>query len=119
MFNLPIRGKKACTIVVVYNCLNILCPHGEIGTPRHCKSPLLHILSLLPPPPKKNMMTNSFFFSPLLSCRYVVRAKSGRKQSSKDASGKGVHSAGASLRRHNEFALKKVFNAKVVAIAVF
>lgn len=72
-----------------------------------------------PPPPKKNMMNNSFFFSPLLSCRYVVRAKSGRKQSSKDASGKGVHSAGASLRRHNEFALKKVFNAKVVAIAVF
>lgn len=39
--------------------------------------------------------------------RYVVRAKSGKKQSSKDASGKAVHSAGASLRRHNELALKK------------
>ncbi|KAM4094473.1 hypothetical protein ACB094_06G198300 [Castanea mollissima] len=39
--------------------------------------------------------------------RYVVRAKSGKKQSSKDASGKSVHSAGASLRRHNELALKK------------
>ncbi|KAG7028651.1 Ankyrin repeat and zinc finger domain-containing protein 1 [Cucurbita argyrosperma subsp. argyrosperma] len=39
--------------------------------------------------------------------RYVVRAKSGKKQSSKDASGKTISSAGASLRRHNELALKK------------
>ncbi|KAL6981831.1 hypothetical protein U1Q18_023449, partial [Sarracenia purpurea var. burkii] len=39
--------------------------------------------------------------------RYVVRAKAGKKQSSKDASGKSAHSAGASLRRHNELALKK------------
>ncbi|GMH00573.1 hypothetical protein Nepgr_002412 [Nepenthes gracilis] len=39
--------------------------------------------------------------------RYVVRAKSGKKQSSKDASGKSAHSAGASLRRYNELALKK------------
>nr|GMD38123.1 ankyrin repeat and zinc finger domain-containing protein 1 [Ipomoea batatas] len=39
--------------------------------------------------------------------RYVIRAKAGRKQSSKDASGKMAHSAGASLRRHNELALKK------------
>ncbi|KZV41613.1 ankyrin repeat and zinc finger domain-containing protein 1-like [Dorcoceras hygrometricum] len=39
--------------------------------------------------------------------RYVVRAKAGKKQSSKDASGRGIHSAGASLRRYNEFALKK------------
>ncbi|KAA0049021.1 ankyrin repeat and zinc finger domain-containing protein 1 [Cucumis melo var. makuwa] len=39
--------------------------------------------------------------------RYVVRAKSGKKQSSKDASGKSISSAGASLRRHNELALKK------------
>lgn len=46
----------------------------------------------------------------LLSCRYVVRAKAGKKQSSKDASGRAVHSAGASLRRYNELALKKVFN---------
>lgn len=43
-----------------------------------------------------------------LSCRYVVRAKAGKKQSSKDAGGKVVHSAGASLRRHNELALKRV-----------
>nr|XP_043629235.1 ankyrin repeat and zinc finger domain-containing protein 1-like [Erigeron canadensis] len=39
--------------------------------------------------------------------RYVVRAKAGKKQSSEDASGKTAHSAGASVRRHNELALKK------------
>ncbi|GAV75685.1 hypothetical protein CFOL_v3_19163 [Cephalotus follicularis] len=39
--------------------------------------------------------------------RYVVRAKAGKKQSSKDASGKTAHSAGASLRRYNELALRK------------
>ncbi|KAJ0974590.1 hypothetical protein J5N97_016555 [Dioscorea zingiberensis] len=39
--------------------------------------------------------------------RYVVRAKSGRKQSSKDATGKAAHSAGSALRRYNEAALKK------------
>ncbi|KAL5538536.1 hypothetical protein UlMin_044794 [Ulmus minor] len=39
--------------------------------------------------------------------RYVVRAKAGKKQSTKDASGKAAHSAGSSLRRHNELALKK------------
>ncbi|KAD3069192.1 hypothetical protein E3N88_37072 [Mikania micrantha] len=39
--------------------------------------------------------------------RYVIRAKAGKKQSSKDASGKIAHSAGASIRRHNEVALKK------------
>ncbi|KAL2492079.1 zinc finger protein-related [Abeliophyllum distichum] len=39
--------------------------------------------------------------------RYVVRAKAGKKQSSKDAGGRGIHSAGASLRRYNELALKK------------
>ncbi|XP_057435504.1 uncharacterized protein LOC130728153 isoform X2 [Lotus japonicus] len=39
--------------------------------------------------------------------RYVVRAKAGKKQSSKDASGRLAHSAGASLRRYNELALKK------------
>ncbi|XP_022851681.1 ankyrin repeat and zinc finger domain-containing protein 1 isoform X1 [Olea europaea var. sylvestris] len=39
--------------------------------------------------------------------RYVVRAKAGKKQSSKDASARGIHSAGASLRRYNELALKK------------
>ncbi|KAJ0235629.1 ANK_REP_REGION domain-containing protein [Hirschfeldia incana] len=39
--------------------------------------------------------------------RYVVRAKAGKKQSTKDASGGSIHSAGASLRRYNELALKK------------
>ncbi|KAI8027449.1 Ankyrin repeat and zinc finger domain-containing protein 1 [Camellia lanceoleosa] len=39
--------------------------------------------------------------------RYVVRAKAGKKQSSKDATGRAAHSAGASLRRYNELALKK------------
>ncbi|XP_042511981.1 ankyrin repeat and zinc finger domain-containing protein 1 [Macadamia integrifolia] len=39
--------------------------------------------------------------------RYVVRAKAGKKQSSKDASGKAANSAGSSLRRYNESALKK------------
>ena len=37
--------------------------------------------------------------------RYVVRAKTGGRQSAKDATGKHAHSAGASLRRHNEAAL--------------
>ncbi|WCJ22821.1 Ankyrin repeat and zinc finger domain-containing protein 1 [Euphorbia peplus] len=39
--------------------------------------------------------------------RYVVRAKAGKMQSSKDAGGRAAHSAGASLRRYNELALKK------------
>ncbi|CAN6981967.1 hypothetical protein BRARA_I05623 [Brassica rapa] len=39
--------------------------------------------------------------------RYVVRAKAGKKQSTKDGSGGSIHSAGASLRRYNELALKK------------
>ncbi|KAI7755438.1 hypothetical protein M8C21_015903 [Ambrosia artemisiifolia] len=39
--------------------------------------------------------------------RYVVRAKAGKKQSSEDAGGKIAHSAGASIRRHNELALTK------------
>ncbi|KAK8964056.1 hypothetical protein KSP40_PGU002473 [Platanthera guangdongensis] len=39
--------------------------------------------------------------------RYVVRAKSGKKQSTKDGTGKSAHSAGSSLRRYNEAALKK------------
>ncbi|CAN1157769.1 Ankyrin repeat and zinc finger domain-containing protein 1 [Linum perenne] len=39
--------------------------------------------------------------------RYVVRAKAGKKQSSKDGTGRAAHSAGASLRRHNELSLKK------------
>ncbi|KAL3616579.1 hypothetical protein CASFOL_039969 [Castilleja foliolosa] len=40
--------------------------------------------------------------------RYVIRAKAGKKQSSKDAGGgRTIHSAGASLRRYNELGLKK------------
>ncbi|XP_068650280.1 uncharacterized protein [Aristolochia californica] len=39
--------------------------------------------------------------------RYVVRARAGKKQSAKDATGKAAKSAGSTLRRHNELALKK------------
>ncbi|XP_026380277.1 ankyrin repeat and zinc finger domain-containing protein 1-like [Papaver somniferum] len=39
--------------------------------------------------------------------RYVVRAKAGKQQSAHDGAGKTAHSAGASLRRYNELALKK------------
>ncbi|KAJ0860628.1 putative transcription factor C2H2 family [Helianthus annuus] len=39
--------------------------------------------------------------------RYVVRAKAGKKQSAEDAGGNIAHSAGASIRRHNELALTK------------
>ncbi|KAI3918179.1 hypothetical protein MKX01_041499 [Papaver californicum] len=39
--------------------------------------------------------------------RYVVRAKAGKQQSAYDGAGKTAHSAGASLRRYNELALKK------------
>lgn len=46
----------------------------------------------------------------------MVRAKAGKKQSSKDASGRAAHSAGASLRRYNELALKKVLNSRSVLI---
>ncbi|OMO57133.1 hypothetical protein CCACVL1_25982 [Corchorus capsularis] len=39
--------------------------------------------------------------------RYVVGAKAGKKQSSKDGTGKAAHSAGAALRQYNERALNK------------
>eukprot|EP00210_Caulerpa_lentillifera_P002515 g2412.t1 len=39
--------------------------------------------------------------------RYVVRAKAGGRQSTKDASGKYAKSAGATLRRYNEAALER------------
>lgn len=39
--------------------------------------------------------------------RYVVRAKAGGRQSSRDATGRAPKSAGASLRRYNESALEK------------
>ncbi|KAA8515953.1 hypothetical protein F0562_019132 [Nyssa sinensis] len=47
--------------------------------------------------------------------RYVVRAKAGKKQSSKDASGRAANSAGASLRRYNELALKKEIQDLLIA----
>ncbi|CAN6698061.1 unnamed protein product [Malus baccata var. baccata] len=47
--------------------------------------------------------------------RYVVRGKSGKKQSSKDAGGRFAHSAGASMRRYNELALKKEIQELLVA----
>ncbi|MQL92089.1 hypothetical protein Taro_024704 [Colocasia esculenta] len=46
-------------------------------------------------------------FLVLLLYRYVVRAKAGKKQSAKDATGKAANSAGSQLRRYNEAALKK------------
>ncbi|KAG6546346.1 hypothetical protein Mapa_012387 [Marchantia paleacea] len=39
--------------------------------------------------------------------RYVVRAKAGGRQSTRDATGRAPKSAGASLRRYNEMALQK------------
>ncbi|MFS7925546.1 hypothetical protein Hanom_Chr04g00286341 [Helianthus anomalus] len=39
--------------------------------------------------------------------RYGVRTKAGKKQSSEDSGVKIAHSAGASIRRHNELALNK------------
>lgn len=50
--------------------------------------------------------------------RYVVRAKAGKRQSGKDATGKVAHSAGSSLRRYNEAALKKVLNLMPVDVYV-
>lgn len=47
--------------------------------------------------------------------RYVVRAKAGKKQSTKDATGKSAHSAGSSIRRYNEAALKKEIQDLLVA----
>lgn len=44
----------------------------------------------------------------MFAFRYVVRAKSGKRQSAQDATGKAANSAGSSLRRYNEAALKKV-----------
>ncbi|WVZ86794.1 hypothetical protein U9M48_033526 [Paspalum notatum var. saurae] len=47
--------------------------------------------------------------------RYVVRAKAGKRQSGKDATGKVAHSAGSSLRRYNEAALKKEVQDLIVS----
>ncbi|MFS8024761.1 hypothetical protein Hanom_Chr16g01467251 [Helianthus anomalus] len=40
--------------------------------------------------------------------RYGVRTKAGKEQSSEDVGVKIAHSAGASIRRHNELALNKL-----------
>jgi len=53
-----------------------------------------------------------------LFCRYVVRAKAGKKQSSKDASDKTVHSAGASLRLHKEHSLINVLLIKTILLCL-
>ncbi|CAD5176347.1 unnamed protein product [Musa acuminata subsp. malaccensis] len=47
--------------------------------------------------------------------RYVVRAKAGKRQSAKDATGKAANSAGSSLRRYNEAALKKEIQELLVS----
>ncbi|KAL6882677.1 hypothetical protein ACP4OV_011367 [Aristida adscensionis] len=47
--------------------------------------------------------------------RYVVRAKAGKRQSGKDATGKVAHSAGSSLRRYNEAAFKKEVQELIVS----
>ncbi|RZS07123.1 hypothetical protein BHM03_00037898, partial [Ensete ventricosum] len=47
------------------------------------------------------------FILSAFSFLYVVRAKAGKRQSAKDATGKAANSAGSSLRRYNEAALKK------------
>eukprot|EP00873_Tetraselmis_striata_P024606 jgi/Tetstr1/444870/TSEL_032712.t1 len=47
--------------------------------------------------------------------RYVVRAKAGGRQSTKDATGKSIKSAGSALRRANEGALAKDIRATMDA----
>lgn len=60
-------------------------------------------------PPSNDILVEEMFSEFIFfAYRYVVRAKAGKKQSLKDASGRAAHSAGASLRRYNELALKKV-----------
>ena len=41
------------------------------------------------------------------SSRYVVRAKAGGRQVTKDAGGKNIKSAGSSIRRQGELALEQ------------
>ncbi|XP_078445637.1 zinc finger protein-like protein [Wolffia australiana] len=51
--------------------------------------------------------------------RYVVRAKAGQRQSVKDGAGKALRSAGSSLRRYNEAALKKEIYELLVSWKAF
>lgn len=55
----------------------------------------------------------------LSSFRYVVRAKSGKRQSAQDATGKTANSSGSSLRRYNEAALKKVYFIGILIDSLF
>lgn len=60
------------------------------------------------------MLVTNCSYLPMYFFRYVVRAKAGKRQSGKDATGKVAHSAGSSLRRYNEAALKKVLDLVLV-----
>jgi len=66
---------------------------------------------------------SEFLFSSSVQChktfhRYVVRAKHGTSQSSRDnKGGSAPKSAGASLRRHNETALAEVVTASCNLLA--
>lgn len=68
------------------------------------------VFDLRPVPPSQHSKSNAPLFKDLAHKsfhRYVVRAKAGGRQSSKDATGKSIKSAGAQIRRYNEAALEK------------
>ncbi|KAL3146340.1 hypothetical protein ABBQ32_003031 [Trebouxia sp. C0010 RCD-2024] len=68
------------------------------------------VFDLRPVPPFQHSKANAPLFRELAHKsyhRYVVRAKAGGRQSSKDATGKSIKSAGAQIRRYNEAALEK------------
>lgn len=119
-------------IISVHKCLlldeseNILYENADDGTcmPRLKESEVIEKLKVLIQEPRDNthlrvvLLASGGHFAGCVFDgnkvlvhktfhRYVVRAKAGKKQSTKDASGKAASSAGASLRRYNELALKK------------
>lgn len=51
--------------------------------------------------------------------RYVVRAKRGTAQGTRDSQGNAPKSAGASIRRHNEAALKEVTKGAHILQPIF
>ncbi|KAK9810484.1 hypothetical protein WJX72_011395 [[Myrmecia] bisecta] len=68
------------------------------------------IFALKPAQPKQQSKEQPLLFEVVAHKtfhRYVVRAKAGGRQSTKDASGKYARSAGSRLRRYNEAALEK------------
>ncbi|KAL2610192.1 hypothetical protein R1flu_028765 [Riccia fluitans] len=107
----------------------------QISNDVHCLTDaklLQRLKSLIPPAPKgmENVGASLYTWTILLSAgghfagvvmnmqgggvlahntfhRYVVRAKAGGRQSTRDATGRAPQSAGASLRRYNEMALQK------------